>query len=108
MRTTLLTTVLALAGAFGAGCASIAVTDEAIVERTAFAPEFLVRAFDRGHSLRLINAGVDFEIRETFESALKFGARALVELGVDEVEAAIPERAGYRGSEPSGASASST
>ena len=26
---------------------------------------------------------------------------------VDEVEAAIPERAGYRGSEPSGASASS-
>jgi glutathione-regulated potassium-efflux system protein KefB len=48
----------------------------------------LVRAFDRGHSLRLINAGVDFEIRETFESALKFGARALVELGVDEVEAA--------------------
>jgi glutathione-regulated potassium-efflux system protein KefB len=48
----------------------------------------LVRAFDRGHSLRLINAGVDFEIRETFESALKFGARALIELGVDEVEAA--------------------
>lgn len=37
MRTTLLTTVLALASAFGAGCASIAVTDEAIVERTAFA-----------------------------------------------------------------------
>ncbi|MEW5684752.1 MAG: monovalent cation:proton antiporter-2 (CPA2) family protein [Pseudomonadota bacterium] len=50
--------------------------------------KLLVRAFDRGHSLRLINAGVDFEIRETFESALKFGARALVELGVDEVEAA--------------------
>ena len=32
-----------------------------------------MRAFDRGHSLRLIEAGVDYQIRETFESALAFG-----------------------------------
>jgi glutathione-regulated potassium-efflux system protein KefB len=48
----------------------------------------MARAFDRGHSMRLIQAGVDYQIRETFESALKFGERALVELGMDEHEAA--------------------
>jgi hypothetical protein len=37
----------------------------------------LARAFDRAHALALIRAGVDFQIRETFESALTFGARAL-------------------------------
>ena len=50
--------------------------------------KLLVRAYDRGHSLRLIKAGVDFQIRETFESALTFSKRTLIELGVDEVEAA--------------------
>src|SRR5690606_9832209 len=48
----------------------------------------MARAFDRGHSMRLIQAGVDYQIRETFESALKLGERALVELGMDEVAAA--------------------
>ncbi len=48
----------------------------------------MARAFDRGHSMRLIQAGVDYQIRETFESALKFGERALIELGLDESEAA--------------------
>lgn len=48
----------------------------------------LVRSYDREHSLELINAGVDFQIRETFESAVDFGAAALVELGVPEEEAA--------------------
>ena len=48
----------------------------------------MARAFDRGHSMRLIQAGVDYQIRETFESALKFGERALVELGMDEGQAA--------------------
>ena len=48
----------------------------------------MARAFDRGHSMRLIQAGVDYQIRETFESALKFGDRALVELGLEEHEAA--------------------
>ena len=47
-----------------------------------------VRAFDRGHSLRLVKAGVDYQIRETFESALVFGKNVLIDLGVDEVDAA--------------------
>jgi glutathione-regulated potassium-efflux system protein KefB len=42
----------------------------------------LVRSYDRGHTLDLINAGVDYQIRETFESAIAFGAAALRELGV--------------------------
>jgi Kef-type K+ transport system membrane component KefB/voltage-gated potassium channel Kch len=46
-----------------------------------------VRAYDRRHSLRLIAKGVDFELRDTFESALVFGRRALEALGLD------PERA---------------
>ncbi|PZU71706.1 MAG: potassium transporter [Brevundimonas sp.] len=47
----------------------------------------MARAFDRGHSIRLIQAGVDYQIRETFESALKFGEEALIELGLPEEEA---------------------
>ncbi|BBK30345.1 Kef-type potassium/proton antiporter (CPA2 family) [Stella humosa] len=47
-----------------------------------------VRAFDREHALHLIEAGVDFHIRETFESAMAFGQAALVELGVPVEEAA--------------------
>lgn len=46
-----------------------------------------VRAFDRGHSIRLIQAGVDYQIRETFESALTFGHEVLVNLGFDPVQA---------------------
>ena len=43
-----------------------------------------VRSFDRGHSLRLIHAGVDFQIRETFESALLFSETVLTGLGLDQ------------------------
>jgi glutathione-regulated potassium-efflux system protein KefB len=46
-----------------------------------------VRSFDRGHTLRLIEARVDYQIRETFESALAFGKAVLVGLGFDPVEA---------------------
>lgn len=45
--------------------------------------KLLVRSFDREHSLRLIHAGVDYQVRETFESALQFGQAALMELGAD-------------------------
>ena len=38
--------------------------------------KLFVRAFDRGHSLRLIAAGVDYHIRETFESAMVLGREA--------------------------------
>lgn len=47
----------------------------------------LVRAFDREHALELINRGIDFQIRETFESAMVFGEAALRELGVPDNEA---------------------
>jgi glutathione-regulated potassium-efflux system protein KefB len=40
-----------------------------------------VRSFDRGHTLRLIGAGVEYQIRETFESAISFGAAVLGGLG---------------------------
>src|SRR5690606_5611224 len=46
-----------------------------------------VRAFDRGHALRLINAGVDYQLRELLESALVFGRHVLVDLGIEEAEA---------------------
>lgn len=44
----------------------------------------LARSYDRQHAIELIRHGVDFQIRETFESALAFGAEALRTFGVDE------------------------
>ncbi|MBP7567489.1 MAG: cation:proton antiporter, partial [Burkholderiaceae bacterium] len=41
----------------------------------------LARAFDRQHASELIKRGVAYQLRETFESALQFGAAALHELG---------------------------
>ena len=41
----------------------------------------LARAFDREHALELVKAGVDWQIRETFESALAMGREALLRLG---------------------------
>ena len=49
--------------------------------------QLLVRSYDRQHSLQLIAAGVDYQIRETFESALRFGTAALQAVGVAEDEA---------------------
>src|SRR5216684_2400846 len=46
-----------------------------------------VRSYDRAHTLELIAKGVDFELRETYESAMVFGREALTALGLD------PERA---------------
>jgi len=42
-----------------------------------------VRAFDRGHSMSLIAAGVEYQIREIYESATKMGAAMLEGLGVE-------------------------
>jgi glutathione-regulated potassium-efflux system protein KefB len=50
--------------------------------------KLFVRAWDRGHAIELIHKGVEFQIRDTFESALVFGAAALEGLGVPEEEAA--------------------
>ena len=43
----------------------------------------LVRSYDREHSLHLVKQNVDFIMRETFESAIKFGEAILSKLGVD-------------------------
>lgn len=49
--------------------------------------KMLVRSYDRGHALELVKAGVEVQVRETFESALRFGEIALRELGVSDEEA---------------------
>ncbi|WP_022729960.1 monovalent cation:proton antiporter-2 (CPA2) family protein [Fodinicurvata sediminis] len=61
------------------------------------AGRLLVRSYDRGHAIALRHAGVDFEVRETFESALAFGGAGLRALGmppldVGEVTADIRQR----------------
>ena len=48
----------------------------------------LVRAFDRGHALKLLDIGVDYQVRETLESALVFSEAALLALDIDPAEAA--------------------
>jgi len=48
----------------------------------------LARASDRRQSMDLIRAGADFHIRETFESAIVLGAKALETLGVAPAEVA--------------------
>ena len=49
--------------------------------------KLFVRAFDRGHSIRLVQAGVEYQLRETFESALVFGHQVLIDLGFSHDEA---------------------
>ncbi|MBL8267060.1 monovalent cation:proton antiporter-2 (CPA2) family protein [Steroidobacter sp.] len=49
--------------------------------------KLLVRAFDRDHARKLVAAGVDYHVRETFESAMLFGGAALRLLGVPDSEA---------------------
>ena len=43
--------------------------------------KLFVRAYDRGHAIRLVQAGVEYQQRETFESALAFGEQVLIDLG---------------------------
>ncbi|HEX2137377.1 MAG TPA: monovalent cation:proton antiporter-2 (CPA2) family protein [Microvirga sp.] len=48
-----------------------------------------VRAYDRNHAIALMKLEVDYQLRETFESAIAFSRAALEELGVDPAEAAL-------------------
>ncbi|HEY6729248.1 MAG TPA: monovalent cation:proton antiporter-2 (CPA2) family protein [Polyangiaceae bacterium] len=48
----------------------------------------LARAYDRGHAIAMIEKGVDYQMRETLESALRFGEAALRAVAVPEDEAA--------------------
>jgi CPA2 family monovalent cation:H+ antiporter-2/glutathione-regulated potassium-efflux system protein KefB len=47
----------------------------------------LARAFDREHAMRLLAAGADEVVRETFESAMAMGRGALIRLGNGDAEA---------------------
>jgi glutathione-regulated potassium-efflux system protein KefB len=63
---------------------------ELIKAEFAHVPVF-ARAFDRWHEVALIRAGADFHLRETFESALRLGARTLERLGASADEIAVIE-----------------
>lgn len=87
--------VLRASGAATARAIAVCVDEQAaanrIVElvRSEFPQaKLLVRAYDRRHALQLVAAGVDYQIRETFESALRFGAATLEAVGIDKDEAA--------------------
>ena len=87
--------VLRAAGAGSAKAIAVCVEKREVADRIVelVRAEFpltslLVRSFDRGHSLELLKKGVDYEIRETFESAMKFGEAALLNVGVPADEAA--------------------
>ena len=87
--------VLKASGADKARAIAVCVDDRAAADRIVqlARSEFpqaklLVRSYDRAHSLKLIGAGVDYQVRETFHSAMAFGQAALLQLGVPEEEAA--------------------
>jgi glutathione-regulated potassium-efflux system protein KefB len=87
--------VLHASGAGKALAIAVCVDDrraaDRIVElcRSAFPQaRLLVRSYDRQHALKLVQAGVDYQVRETFESAVEFGAAALRLLGADAEQAA--------------------
>ena len=50
--------------------------------------KLLVRSYDRRHAVELIRAGVDYQVRETAESAYLMGAQGLRALGYDEADVA--------------------
>lgn len=63
--------------------------------------QVVARARDREHAVALVHAGADYQIRETFESALALGREALVRLGdmpeeADQVMAETRTRDGER------------
>jgi glutathione-regulated potassium-efflux system protein KefB len=53
--------------------------------------KIFARSYDRGHTLQLLAKNVDYELRETFESALKFGGKTLEAVGIDPDRVAIVE-----------------
>jgi len=53
--------------------------------------KIMVRAQTREHAIELMNRGVDFQIRETFESAMVFGREALHALGYSKESSAEVE-----------------
>ncbi|HET9067690.1 MAG TPA: monovalent cation:proton antiporter-2 (CPA2) family protein [Amaricoccus sp.] len=87
--------ILHAAGADEAGVIVVCVDDRAAAVRIVelCKAEFpltpvLARAFDRQEALRLADAGVDWQIRETLHSALALGEETIRRLGVPEAEVA--------------------
>jgi glutathione-regulated potassium-efflux system protein KefB len=85
--------ILHAAGAHDARLVIIAVNDRELSLKIAelLRSEFpmvpvLARSFDREHAIELIQAGVEWQIRETFESALALGEKALEVMDVDDEE----------------------
>ncbi len=85
--------ILRAAGAGNVDLVLICIDDKAAATRIAelFRDEFplvkvMARAFDRVHAIELTRLGVDYQLREMFESSLTFGAQAIRELGATEEE----------------------
>ncbi|WP_417693470.1 monovalent cation:proton antiporter-2 (CPA2) family protein [Roseibium sp.] len=81
--------VMAAAGAGKAALIAMCVEDDRVMGRAVEVvrdgfPQALIfcRATDRAHALELERQGVDYQIRETFESSLAFGKAALESLGI--------------------------
>ena len=87
------TDVLRAAGADKASVICVCVDDPASTDRIvdlALAQfpnaRLYVRSWDRTHTIDLVAKGIDFETRETYESALLFGSETLRALGFDSQE----------------------
>ena len=86
--------VLHAAGAHSARVVMVCVDDKAATTRVVelLKAEFphaqlLVRSYDREHMLEIGKLDVEFQIRETFESAMVFGRQGVLALGASDTEA---------------------
>jgi glutathione-regulated potassium-efflux system protein KefB len=86
--------VLHAAGAHSARVVMVCVDDKAATTRIVelLKAEFphaqlLVRSYDREHMLEIGKLDVEFQIRETFESAMVFGRQGVLALGASSTEA---------------------
>ncbi|NVK34435.1 MAG: cation:proton antiporter [Rhodobacteraceae bacterium] len=96
--------VLATAGAGKAALIAMCIENDKIMSNSIDLikeqfpdPLLFCRATDRMHVLELQQKGVDFQIRETFESSIAFGRAALYDLGVptdriDQIEEDVRRR----------------
>jgi glutathione-regulated potassium-efflux system protein KefB len=87
--------ILRAAGAEHADLVLICVDDKEATTRiaTLIRNEFplvnvMARAFDRMHAIELVKVGIEYQLRELFESAVTFGAQAIRVLGASEEEIA--------------------
>ena len=90
--------VLRAAGTDNARLVAICIDDEDktnhivdLVQSEFPGTKIFARSYDRGHTLQLLAKNVDYELRETFESAMRFGRETLVAMGIDPDRVAIVE-----------------